>query len=39
MRIVSLAGALLLPLSVAVSAAPVSWSVMSGEWQVVAVTP
>lgn len=39
MRIFSLAGALLLPLSVAVSAAPVSWSDMTGEWQVVAVTP
>ncbi|WP_394517029.1 hypothetical protein [Pantoea sp. SGAir0175] len=39
MRIISLAAALLMPLSAAVSAAPVTWSSVTGEWQVVAVTP
>ena len=39
MRIVSLLSALLLPLSAAVHAAPVTWSAVMGEWQVVAVTP
>lgn len=39
MRIISLAAALLMPLSVAVSAAPVTWPSVTGEWQVVAVTP
>ncbi|BAN98889.1 hypothetical protein E05_41230 [Plautia stali symbiont] len=39
MRIISLAAALLMPLSAAVSAAPVTWSTVTGEWQVVAVTP
>lgn len=39
MRVASLVCALLLPLSAVVSAAPVTWSNVVGEWQVVAVTP
>jgi len=39
MRTLPLLGALLLPLSATVTAAPVTWSSVQGEWQVVAVTP
>lgn len=39
MRVASLVCALLLPLSAVVTAAPVTWSNVIGEWQVVAVTP
>jgi hypothetical protein len=39
MRVVSLICAVLLPLSAVAAAAPVTWSSVVGEWQVVAVTP
>ncbi|EJL82970.1 hypothetical protein HS962_08000 [Pantoea sp. BIGb0393] len=39
MRVASLVCALLLPLSAVAAAAPVTWSNVVGEWQVVAVTP
>ncbi|WP_350261218.1 hypothetical protein AAF463_17920 [Pantoea sp. BJ2] len=39
MRVASRVCALLLPLSALATAAPVTWSNVVGEWQVVAVTP